>query len=462
MLYEGKTEQEIIDELENPRDIARNILNEYGYRPVQNKGNAVEMSEQPEQFNFVKIFLILLFDLLIVTWLVPTLFGIMVSLAGSLGAFLTTLQFSTEFGALSIFYGMLVIGIAFLWLLLVLWFYDIFIGFIVWLVRWHMQVFHIRDQKQVIRFLNRFKVSRLMRKQPTLNRVKNRLKSLSAVMVIIGGIGTLWLAGSLFIGHDHSLETYSYSIETTDDGPWSISAQMDLGNIIVRYHDEDTVWVEGELTDRVETTIDIDETNRTITITNAFSFPGFTFNLFGSLWNDQGELTVYLPRDTVLENVEIESTNSALDFNGITIESFTVQTTNGSITLQEVTFNQPASAQTTNGSYNVRAVHAESLSLTTTNGRITIRDSVISDLDVKTTNGKIDVNGLNEDAQDGLLVNARSTNGKIEFQNVYALEAYLKTTNGDIDYDNDDRSFYLDHVEGTTTNGSVRILVPRN
>ena len=31
MVYEGKSESEIIDELERPEDIARNVLREYGF-----------------------------------------------------------------------------------------------------------------------------------------------------------------------------------------------------------------------------------------------------------------------------------------------------------------------------------------------------------------------------------------------------------------------------------------------
>ncbi len=43
VLYEGKTEQEVIDELESPADIARNVLEAYGHRT--NKVNKAQPNQ---------------------------------------------------------------------------------------------------------------------------------------------------------------------------------------------------------------------------------------------------------------------------------------------------------------------------------------------------------------------------------------------------------------------------------
>ena len=78
-IYENKTEQEVISELESPEVIARNVLEEYGVSPKYVKTK----EERYTGVNLSQLIVLILFDLFIASWLIPSLYSIVVSIFGS-------------------------------------------------------------------------------------------------------------------------------------------------------------------------------------------------------------------------------------------------------------------------------------------------------------------------------------------------------------------------------------------
>ncbi|MFW6298877.1 MAG: DUF1700 domain-containing protein, partial [Bacillota bacterium] len=69
-LYEGKSEAEIVSELESPEAIARNVLKEYG-KPFDSR----TYKTQGDGLKVGSLVGVVLFDMFIVSWFVPALFS---------------------------------------------------------------------------------------------------------------------------------------------------------------------------------------------------------------------------------------------------------------------------------------------------------------------------------------------------------------------------------------------------
>lgn len=464
ILYEGKSEQDIIDELESPREIAANVLKEYGYQPVRKTTNQTQTPHDnyPETgFSVMKAILILVFDLLFVTWFVPVLFAIMVSLGATWISFLVSVDYPTVAGAQTVFFYMLVVGVLYLGILLVLWVYDLLVGFLVWLVRVHMEIFQIPN-KRFVRFLNRFKVSRQLRAKPVLERSKNRLKGLSALSVIIGAFGLLFTGGQLIDISPHELTAYETSSAVTETEGWKIDVSMDVGNIqILRLEDDDDIRVTGEISDHVETDIDIDTEQKIIRIHNEMPFRIFSFNNLINFMRDQGTITIYIPEDMIIETADVYGTNSKITILGLEFNAIDVSATNGDIKLEDLILRDDNHVKTTNGRIRIYNVQADRLETKTTNGLIEVDRGNIKTLYAQTTNGEIKIERLNVDQLDGTRLEAKTTNGKVTLNDVYTERVVLSTTNGNIHFYNGNREFDVD-VTASTVNGSKSINVPTN
>lgn len=479
-MYEGKTEQEIIDELENPKDIARNVLKEYGYRP-QNKVSS-EAQDDTVHFNFFKIFWILVFDLLIVTWLVPLLFSVVISVGSGLIGFLLNLNYPTTMDINAFLFIGFSLGVLFLWILLITWLYDVFVGFIIWLVRWHMDVFKIQGKKKVLRFLKQFQIHYHLKKHSTLYQWKQNLKMISAILIIIGGIALLLRQGQLEVFATKELASYQESIETEEGDLWTLEVSVFESNVNIIRTDEPNITVSGEVIEDYETMIVFDTETNTIKIENdrdaRFVISGFWQLIF----SEDSVLDVYIPRDIhldsvdiiahngavsindfeTLQSIDITSTNGAFSFTNITgIERLEARTTNGRITANHIQADTMI-LETTNGTITVETIVSDDLRLVTTNGNITMRQSDVIDAHISSSNGRINLTDINETTQHGQNLYAKTTNGDIELTNVYIKRVEIRTTNGNLGYHNTDRSFYLDRLIHQTTNGSKNIDVPKN
>ncbi len=480
-MYEGKTEQEIVDELENPKDIARNVLREYGYKPRATVEKPTE-DTKGTQFNFFQMFWLILFNIFVVTWLVPVLISVIISVGGSLIGFIASINYPTTIGLDAFLFVGFIVGVIFLWLLLTAWLYDVLIAFIIWLVRWHMNVFLIDKKKVVLRFMRRFKISYQLKKRPVLYQWKQNIKGLSAILVIAAGLALLIRGQHQIMAANQEMASYHETHVTEANQAWHLDVDIFDSEINVIRTDESEITVSGEVIEDYDTTIRFDETSNTIFIENERTSRFVITFFWDALLSKDNVLYIYIPNDIDLKTIDVESTNGDInidDFDSLTYVD--IVTTNGRVVLSSLEVETTLYAKTTNGRILASDIKANDLALHSTNGTIQSEDAISVDLeasssngnvilsnsthttaDVRTTNGRITLENINDASSGGHTLYARTTNGRIEFEDVYFKEVEMRSTNGNLDYVNSDRSFRLDQITYQTTNGSTNIDVPRN
>jgi len=456
-VYEGKTEEEIIGELERPEDIARNVLKEYGYA-FKSEDN----SGQTQDVNAGKILGVVVFDLFIASWLVPVMLSVTVAVIVSLVAFLgSVLFFSWSSVGAGVFMVIAIIGYAYLWGLLVLWLYDTLLSFTSWLLKWHLEVIGFADRDWP-RQINKFKVSHFFKRHPRHLRFKNRLKVVGFLMILVGvgynlfTFGTIGLSGS-------SSELVDYSdmeVITNTNASWYFESDMDVGNVEFHRHDSDELLVEASVIENTEMTIDIDSVNKTLTLTNEIEFPFFNFTGFIHLFRNESQtIDIYLPNDFEFESLSIEHMNGSVVLRDMTMNTLNIETMNGTIELLDVNVATPSELGTTNGDIDIKNSVMDVVDVSTTNGHIKISKLTGKSIELETTNGRISLENINDSSAFDTFLDASTTNGEITLINVYMNDVTLHTTNGSISYENDERTFILDDLDVSTTNGSEDINV---
>lgn len=457
--YEGKTEAEIIDELESPKQIARHVLEEYGFD--SNRLLAAQKVEKKES-GVGSIIGIILFDIFLVAIIVGALSGLTVALAGGLLTYITRLltnfSFDAGIGVLPFLGGL---GLAFLWLLLVLALYDVFIGFIAWLVRWHAEVFKIGNPRHIYRSIRRLRFYELVRKTPSLQRARSIATLLALVFLVLGSVVSIVRIGALpGFNERMDIETYVYDYDMSDainDGEtWSIEGVLEIGRVRIISTSTDTLVIRSEERDDTPLEIDYDEGTQTIRFENTYE-RFFFFNIFGSF--QLPEVIIEVPEDLLMDDIIVETTNGSIQLNGLDLETIDLQTSNGTVIIEDV-IAETINVKSTNGKLTAESFETQSLTMETSNGAIELLDGIAIDVNLKTSNGAIKIEMLNEEAKNGATLVARTSNGKIALDDVYTRDVSLRTSNGDIDYHNNDLTFILDHLEMRTSNGDKSQNVP--
>lgn len=455
-VYEGKTEEEIVGELESPEDIARNVMKEYGYdfkRSVSQKaGHDVDVS---------KVVGVALFDVFIASWLLPALFSVLVAVFVSLFAFIGAMVFMPwSSAAAGIFMGIALIGLTFLWALIVLWLYDTLISFASWLLKWHLEVLGFGD-KDWPKTIDKFKASYYFKRHPRYTKLKNRLKVLGALMIVVGFSYHLFTFGTISLsGADSEMVEYSDAFVVSESESWKLKGEMDVGNVEFHRHDSDEVMIEASIIENADMTIDIQDETNTVVLTNAIEFPFFNFTGLINLFRSESQtVDIYLPNDFNFDSVEIEHMNGGMTLRDMTLNTLDIDTMNGNLELINVTVVANSDIETTNGNINVRSSALDRADMETTNGRIDIRELMVTNLKLDTTNGRITLESINDSSASGTELEASTTNGEITLDNVYMNDVTLSTTNGSVHFDNADTAFILDNLDVSTTNGSEDINV---
>ena len=454
-VYEGKTEEEIVSELESPEDIAKNVLKEYGYefkrhQTVRSHGDV----------KVGKIVGVVLFDLFVASWLFPTLFSVMVAVFVSLFTFVGSMVFMPwTSAAASVFMVIAVIGLTVLWALIVLWLYDTLLSLASWLLKWHLEALGFED-KDWPKTIDKFKVSYYFKRHPRYSRLKNRLKALSVLLVLVGFGFHLFTYGTISLsGTESELVEYSDSVVASGDS-WTLVGTMDVGNVEFHRHDSDELMVEASIVEDADMSIDINETTKTLTLANDIEFPFFNFTGLVNLFRNESQtIDIYMPTDFEFSEVEIDHMNGGIILRDMSMTSLDIETMNGAIELINISVATPSDIETTNGNIIVRSSVFTNMIMETTNGRMDIRDLEADDVTLDTTNGRITLENINDASATDTSLDASTTNGEITLTNVYMNDVVLSTTNGSVHYDNDDTGFILDDLEVSTTNGSEDINV---
>jgi len=461
MVYEGKSESEIIDELERPEDIARNVLREYGFNYP--KDEVTKMNEERKSTSPWRVLWIILFDVFMVAWIVPALFGVLVGLASAWFGVVSGLLAAAllEMSTMSIFNLVFVVGFGFLWFLLILWVYDLFVSFLAWLVRWHADVFAIKEGRSLVRFLNRIKASTVIRRRPKLYRFKNAFKGVALFMLLIGGGGLIIMQGSVALkGDDERIQHEETLMPATMDG-WVIETMLDSGHVTVQRHTGDDIRVEANVFERFENEIDIDEDEKTIYVKNESTISiVFSFNWIRTMFMEPDEVIIFLPENLTIDDVDVSSRNGGYTMRDFQLSNLKVRTSNGNLLLENIEAVETIDMETSNGRITLNTINAVEITSRTSNGRVNVTDLEADDIILRTSNGSITVRGANSQNKDGQTFFARTSNGSVDVEEVYFKEVELRTSNGNIDYHNTDLTFIVENLTTSTSNGSVNKNVP--
>lgn len=457
-IYENKTEEEIIADLESPETIARNILTEYGVNPKFVKTK----EERYSGIDTTQLVILIIFDVLVTVWLVPTLFSVAFSLFASLisyiGAFPLILGSPT---AMDINFFMLISAVYFLLFMFALVVLDFSILITKKIIVWHLNVFKYKNREKYIKKMNKTSIEGWVKKRRKLSIVKT--------LLVVGSFVVIFITGArLLFGEDNYLDaminapklsdSYTKDVTTdiTDSNTWKLTTDFDVmdidivevpGNEIKIYHDYEEDY---------SFKISIDEDTNLINISNNRKVQFVTsFKSFLSLFGSRNQLTIEVPEGLDFTVVDIHTENGLVSISKIDTRALDIETYNGSVIVKNMVLNSNTSLKTYNGEVVIEDISIDGYKLVaeTYNGDIRVKRTDFNSYELITYNGDVVLTDLNIVNKDGNAVVAESYNGEIELENVYILNIDLETYNGDIIYNNDDTSFQPTTYKKDTYNG---------
>ncbi|QMS84758.1 DUF4097 family beta strand repeat-containing protein [Candidatus Xianfuyuplasma coldseepsis] len=460
-IYENKTEEEVIAELEKPEVIARNVLEEYGVSPKYVK----KSEERYSNVNSTQVVLIILFDIFVATWLLPSLVSVAFSILGSSVSYFATLSlllgdvstvdefvfaFMTAGYYLYFLFGLVVLGA------------TIFVTKTI--VVWHLNVFKVKNREKYIKKLSRYSLDGWFKRHRGVNRVKNVL--LVGALVTIGYTG-FWIFNNFdwveaeYGATDAQVETITedFASEIADMDEWTIITDFDTMDVEIVLTDSDEMKIVHTYYEDDKFTYDFDFDTNELTLTQDYEnriFINVTdiFRLFG----EQYKVRIEVPRDMILEEANIVTHTGTIDIRNVNFSSMDVSSNTGSIVLSYIELVDDIDASTNTGTILVRNVNvsqAGTLTLSTSTGAIDVESTNFDDYHITTNTGSISMKHINEDLQDGDTIVLQADTGSIKLVDVYADDITADTDTGSISYENSDESFEPSSWNASTDTGSV-------
>ncbi|MBN2604405.1 MAG: DUF1700 domain-containing protein [Bacilli bacterium] len=459
-IYEHKTEAEVIAELESPETIARNILEEYGVSPKFVKTK----EERYSNVETGKVVGLAIFDLLVVSWVIPTLYSVVVALFGSLFSYIGVIGLligdRTEENVMLFAFLTSVYVLIFFFAVLIL---ELSISITKKIIVYHLNVFKIKNREKIAKNFHKISIDEWFK--------KHKLASLIRSLAFIAAIFTIVYSGFyLFTGDNNIIDTYSNQPQETDlyeevltqdilDGDrWTISTNFDSMDIVVIPVLGDKLMVTHEYQDLNDFMIDIDVDANTITISNDDPqvINWFSFDNFFTLFGENDSVTIEIPVGLLLGDIDLKTLNGEVKMMDINSGKIEIIGMNGSISLSGLTVSGDVSIETTNGEIYLKDIAGKhDLDASSTNGSMIINNVEFLHYTLSTTNGYFNLDNLNVNDQDGLSLVANTTNGRINLDEVYVKSVNLDTTNGNISFYNDDESFDVTSFKRDTTNGEI-------
>lgn len=505
-IYENKTEEEVIAELESPEVIARNILSEYGITQREYRTYRDEYKEQPrvqrrveerprpqrgpvpqrpnnnnnynrrEEYNDPRpvtrdrgintgsLVALIIVDLFILSWALPSLFSVTVSLVGSLFSYIGVFAFlngGTQYDIMIFWFLTGAFILLFLFTLVVL-------EFFLWTCRkailWHMKVLRFKKVNTWNKRLSRVGVEAWFKRHKFLRFIKN-ISGIAAIFIMA------YSGFYLYAHYDEINELYIQQETLTDveridvseaidlDEAWEIIGDIDNSDVIIIPTTGTEIIVTRVYaeTEGVEYSVNTAPAERQLYVNQ--DYPNQIFNFSISIQDifrliSKDEITIEVPQELLLNNVKVKSSNGEFYLNSVNTEMLMIEGSNGKMTINDSVVGR-VRLVSSNADMVVKNVHSDDkLTVITSNGRITVRDSEFSEYDLDTSNGKIILENLNVEHQDGVRLHAESSNGKLTLNEVYIATVDVHTSNGDIEYYNEDQTFNVEFTRDTS-NGEV-------
>ncbi len=465
VMYEGKNEEEIISELEHPRVIARNVLEEYGVKPrfVKTK------EERYSNVSAWEVILLICADLFLVSWIVPTLFSIVVSVFGSSLTWITTISLMGPDRTVvdQYMFALLTGGyiLLFMFGLVVL---EMFIWTCKKVVIWHLNVFKIKKREKFIKRASSISVEKFFKNHRMLRFFKN--------IALIGSIVVVAISGFWIINHYDSIEdryvgeletqiyTEDVSAEITNAEEWKIVVDVSDYDIDIKLNDTDEVLITHRYYELEDFTYEIDTETNEIRIIDDPDFEvhwGFT-DIFRVLGGSE-EIVISLPEDLVLGDIDLDTASGSINAKNINCDELLLESISGRVDAENITVAENATFVSTSGRVDLENIISLSdegrLNATSVSGSVNLKNLDFDTYVISSTSGSVNLDNLNAIDKDGSSVSASSVSGSVDLDNVYVLDVDLSSVSGSVHFDNVDTSFICDSIRADSTSGSVDINV---
>lgn len=459
-IYENKTEADVIAELESPEVIARNILEEYGVSPKFVKSK----EERYSNINVGQVIWLVVFDLLVASWVLPALYSMTIGLFGSLFSYVAVIGMliadSTSTGVMTFVFLTSVYILLFFFTLLIL---ELTISITKKIIVYHLNVFKVKNREKATKNFHKFSIDEWFK--------KHKLMRTMQTMVFIVAIFALVYTGFyLFTGDNNIIDSYANQPQQSDvyeenlaqdilDGEsWIITTNFESMDITILPVLGDKIVVTHDYQDLNQFEIDIDTSTNTITMLNdnPTTIKWFSFTDIFTLFGENDSITIEVPVGLLLNDISLESFNGDIKIMDVDTRKIVVNGSNGKLSLTGLEVTGDIDLETTNGSVYLKDIIGKyDLDVSTTNGTITINNTEFLHYDLTTVNGSYNLDNLNIVDQDGISLDASTTNGSIDLDEVYIESVRLETTNGDISYYNEDETFDVSSFIRETTNGEI-------
>ncbi len=426
-IFEGKTDEEIIQGIGSPEELAARVLKKHGITPPVSR-------ESPErEVRTGRMVGVVLFDIFIAAWLLPLLFALLYNMLMAYGPLFHILTGPEVPSWSFLAHFALVLGGAVLWGLLILFVYDATISFIHHLLRINMEAFSIGHKEDTLRRIRSLKAKNYFQKRPSAARTKGIVTVAGLILLLAGlavtSVQEVRATPIAYLDHEES-------VTVTEIATWDVDIVADTGDVTFHVTAGDEFLVESHLPEDASVSLDFSADEKRLEVRVELDRSFWQNFFFFGFSRERATIDIYVPETVLLGDVGVEVVNGRLVSSNIDYESLHIRTTNGDINIRH-------------------ALIAENLDVQTTNGSIALRHVDSPDFELRTTNGAIELQDLHDPTDPGRNLTARSTNGGIEVENVYVEKVTLRTTNGNINYFNDDTTFEVD-LDARTTNGTIR------
>lgn len=459
--YEGKTEYQVIEELEPPKVIARNILEQYG---VDTK-KVTKPEERFEGIELKSIIWLVVVDAFFLSWIIPALFGVTMAIFGSVLTYIPMFAFIIGeksqydimiFWFLTGFYVLL-----FNFALVIL---DLFLWTLKKAVTFHLNTFKIKRRAEWNKKLNKINVDGFIKKRKGLLSFK-RLSFLGALLLV--GIFGFRLAMNadniyaLYVNQEVLTETESLdlTLDITDETPWTIDVDVANMNVVLVESDTSELIVTREYQEEdYDFVLEIDEATKTVLVQQVYEHGSWDFNIDINLEEilkliKPDVITIQVPNGLHLSSVNLNTMNGTMTVDSVDMGILVIETVNGKMSLQYFTAAN-IDILSVNANVVVEEVHVDSgFDVEVINGNIIVYDSSFKNSVLQTENGRVVLEDINVLDKDGVDLEISTTNGRVSLINVYIAKVDVSTVNGDIYYNNEE-TFTVDY-DKETVNGDT-------
>lgn len=463
VIYENKTEEEVVYELESPDVIARNVLEEYGVSPKYVKTK----EDRYTGINPMQLIVLIAFDLIIATWLIPTLFSVSIALLGSVVSWFGfvpvmfgertvldefTFAFATGTYVLLFLFGLLLL--------------EVSIGITKRIVFWHMNVLKLRKREKFAKKLSKVSVEGYFKRHKRLANLRTFL--------FVGALVTVLYSGyHLFVGENNvfevygnqTVETVEYTLDVEDDitnsVAWDIVTNFDVMHVDIQPTTGTEIVVTHKYTEEYDFQLTFNEDDNVLTISNDYpQIIWFTAeNVFN--WFAPAETVVIeVPQTLLLGGLDINAVTGEIGVQDLTMDELNILSTTADVTVYDVSLlTGDLIVELTTGDVIVKRVlnlsGESNIAIDATTGDFIVEDVAFLHYTFLTTTGDISLSSFNVQNQDGVELDINVTTGDISLEDVYVSDVAIHGVTSDISFYNSDTTYDVEQYTKSTVTGDV-------